>query len=100
MFWIISCVAKPNVDELRDKLRPVHLDYLKSKKSVLVISGRTESDDGSKITGSMFLLNVQTLEEAKAFSAAEPFTQAGMFESITFTRMAKGQWNPESVTTA
>jgi uncharacterized protein YciI len=32
--------------------------------------------------------------EAKKFSDGDPFTQNGVFASITITRMRKGQWNP------
>ena len=41
-------------------------------------------------------MNVNSRAEAKAFSDGDPFTQTGVFASITITRMRKGQWNPEA----
>jgi hypothetical protein len=32
--------------------------------------------------------------EAQAFVDGDPFTKAGMFTSVTITRMNKGQFNP------
>ena len=38
--------------------------------------------------------DLESGEEAKAFSDGDPFTQKGVFANITITRMRKGQWNP------
>ena len=59
-----------------------------------VLSGPTQSDDGAEAIGSLFVINVNSRAEAKAFSDGDPFTQNGVFKSITITRMRKGQWNP------
>ena len=62
----------------------------------LVLAGATQSDDGATAVGSLFIVNVKTRAEAKSFSDGDPFTQTGVFASITITRMNKGQWNPEA----
>jgi uncharacterized protein YciI len=95
MLWFISCVNKPNTGAKRDELRPEHSAYLTRRKDVLVLSGPTQSDDGSELTGSVFIINANSRAEAKAFSDNDPFTQAGLYSSVTITRMRKGQWNPE-----
>ena len=53
-------------------------------------------DDGATAVGSLFVVNVKTRAEAKAFSDGDPFTQTGVFDSVAITRMNKGQWNPEA----
>ena len=94
MLWAISRVAAPNFAENREKNLQPHIDYLRSQKNILVISGATTSDDGKEFVGSLLIVNVKTRAEAQAFADGDPFTQAGMIRGITITRMNKGQFNP------
>jgi uncharacterized protein YciI len=96
MLWTISCVDNPNSAAIREKVLQVHRDYLQSQKKILVLAGATQSDDGTQAIGSMFVVNVDSRAKAKAFSDGDPFTKAGVFKSVTITRMRKGQWNPEA----
>jgi uncharacterized protein YciI len=96
MLWAISRVAAPSFAELRDKGLQPHLDYLRSQKKILVLSGATTSDDGKAFVGSLLIVNVGSRAEAEAFVEGDPFTKAGMFQDVTITRMRKGQWNPEA----
>lgn len=96
MLWSISCIDKPNTAAIRDAVLQPHRDYLKSQKGILVLAGATQNDEGTVAIGSLFVVNVNSRAEAKAFSDGDPFTQNGVFASITITRMRKGQWNPEA----
>lgn len=96
MLWSISCIDKPNTAAIRDSVLQPHRDYLKSQKGILVLAGATQNDEGTVAIGSLFVVNVSSRAEAKAFSDGDPFTQKGVFASITITRMRKGQWNPEA----
>lgn len=94
MLWAVFCIDNQNTAAIRDSVLQPHRDYLASQKNILVLSGATQSDDGTQATGSMFILNVNSRAEAKKFSDGDPFTQKGVFASITITRMRKGHWNP------
>ena len=96
MLWIISCVDKPNTAAIREQHLQPHRAYLGSQKKILVLAGATQSDDGATAIGSLFVVNVGSRAEAKAFSDGDPFTQNGVFTSVTISRMRKGQWNPEA----
>jgi uncharacterized protein YciI len=96
MLWTISCVDKANTAAIREQHLLPHRAYLQSQKGILVLAGATQSDDGKDAIGSLFVVNVGSRDEAKAFSDGDPFTQAGVFSSVTITRMRKGQWNPEA----
>jgi len=96
MLWAISRVAGPKFAELREKLLEPHLDYLRSHKKILVLSGGTTADDGKEFVGSLLIVNVGSRAEAQAFADGDPFQKAGMFTNVTITRMRKGQWNPEA----
>jgi uncharacterized protein YciI len=94
MLWAISCTDKANTAAIREKVLQPHRDYLQSQKGILVLAGATQTDDGKEAIGSLFVVNVGSRAEAKAFSDGDPFTKAGVFAAITITRMRKGQWNP------
>jgi len=94
MLWAITCVDNPNTAATREKVLQPHRDYLQSQKSILVLAGATQNDDGTQAIGSLFIVNVDSRARAKAFSDGDPFTQNGVFKSVTITRMRKGQWNP------
>ena len=96
MLWIITCTDKPNTAAIRERELQVHREYLGNQKRILVLAGATQSDDGKESIGSHFVINVNSRAEAKAFSDGDPFTKAGVFASVTITRMRKGQWNPEA----
>jgi uncharacterized protein YciI len=96
MLWSIICVDKPDTAAIREKVVQVHREYLAGQKKILVLAGATQSDDGQSAVGSLFILNVNTRAEAKAFSDGDPFTQAGVFQSVKITRMRKGQFNPQA----
>ena len=96
MLWSISRIDKPNTAAIRDAVLQPHRDYLKSQKGILVLAGATQNDEGTVAIGSLFVVNVNSRAEAKAFFDGDPFTHNGVFASITITRMRKGQWNPEA----
>jgi uncharacterized protein YciI len=96
MLWVVSCVDKPNTAPIRESVLQPHRDYLKSQKHILVLAGATQNDAGTEAIGSLFVVNVNSRAEAKAFSDGDPFTQNDVFASITITRMRRGQWNPEA----
>ncbi len=96
MLWAISCVDKPDTAAIREKWLQPHRDYLGSQKKILVLAGATQSDDGAEAVGSLFIVNAGSRADAKKFSDGDPFTQNGVFASVTITRMRKGQWNPEA----
>jgi uncharacterized protein YciI len=96
MLWAISCVDKANKAAIRDEHLKPHREFLQSQKGILVLAGATQNDDGTEAIGSLFVVNVNSRAEAKAFSDGDPFTKNGVFSSITITRMRKGQWNPEA----
>jgi uncharacterized protein YciI len=96
MLWAISRKAGQGFAERREKSLQAHLDYLRSQKKILVLSGATLSDDGKEFMGSLLIVNAGSRAEAQAFVDGDPFQKAGLFTDVTVTRMRKGQWNPEA----
>ena len=95
MLWVISCVDKSNSAALRAEHQQRHHAYLNSQEAIIFLTGPKLSDDGTTNIGSLFIVNVNSREEAKAFSDGEAFTKAGVFSSVSITRMRKGRLHPE-----
>ena len=103
MLWAISCIDKPNSAALRDEQQKAFQSYLKthlksqdgSQKGIIFFTARLLSDDGKENTGSLWIVNVNSRAEAKAFVDGASFTKAGLFSSITITRIRKGHLYPE-----
>jgi uncharacterized protein YciI len=78
--FAITCKDKPGALETRLATRPVHLDYLKESKG-LRLAGALLDDSGSPI-GSLLIVEADDLAGAQAQADNDPFTTAGVFESV------------------
>ena len=95
MLWSVYCIDNPNSGAARDKVINEHRAYLKGKESMMVLGGPLQSDDGTGSVGSNFVVSAASRAEAQAFSDGDPFSKAGVFKSVTITRMHVGRLNPE-----
>lgn len=82
MLYALICTDKPGSAALRLDVRPRHLAYIEQHKSHVPIAGPFLSEDGQSMTGSLIILDADSLEAAKAFSASDPYTQAGLFSHV------------------
>ena len=94
MLYIIYQIDKPDSQALRAAAREAHFAYLDRHKDILVLGGALLADDSDTRRGSVLIINVPSRAAAEAFSADEPLRKAGVFHSVTITRMRRGQWNP------
>lgn len=78
--FAITCKDKPGALETRLATRPVHLDYLKASK-ILKLAGALLGEDGNP-TGSLLIVEADDIAAAQAQADNDPFTQAGVFESV------------------
>jgi len=94
VLYIIYQEDGPDSARIRAAVKEQHFAYLEEHRDILVLGGALLADDGTTRTGSVLILNVPSRAAAEAFSADEPFRKAGLFQSVTITRMRRGQWNP------
>ncbi len=83
MHFAIVNHDKPDSHDLRMTTREVHLDYLRGAGDALLIAGPILTEDGETPIGSVLIVEAESLEAAKAFAAADPYAQAGLFQSST-----------------
>mgnify|MGYP001347078116 CR=1 FL=1 len=82
MLYALICTDKPNASALRGEVRPRHLAYIESRKSEVKIAGPFVSEDGKTMLGSLIVIEAADLAAARAFSAQDPYTQAGLFANV------------------
>ncbi len=78
--YVILGMDKPDSLELRMATREAHFAHL-AKYSEQVRLGGPFLDEDGRMTGSMIILEAESLEEARAFHTSDPYTTAGLFES-------------------
>lgn len=89
MHFVISCIDKADHSHLRLENRPAHVEHLKAHAEQIVAAGPTTSEDGATPTGSVLIMEFGGRAEAEAFAAADPYAQAGLFQSVTISPWRK-----------
>ena len=89
MPFLIESFDKPGHAKVRARERDAHLDFLARNKTLLLACGAKLNDDGSSAGGGIYIVDVETREEAERFIAQDPFTHVGLFESVKIVRWRK-----------
>lgn len=79
----IALIAKdrPGALEIRKANREAHVAYLKSSGDTIAMAGPFLDDDGN-MCGSLIILSVETMADAQAWAAADPYKSADLFSSV------------------
>ncbi len=86
--YVIECTDKPDGFDLRQQVRPKHLDYAKSLGDRLLVGGPF-LDSEERMIGSLLIIKADSLAEAEAIAAADPYAAAGLF---TATSVRPWRW--------
>jgi uncharacterized protein YciI len=86
MHFTIQCVDKPDSLELRLATRPRHLEYLSDRKDALLLVGPVLDSEGNP-RGSLYVVDMPDRATVEAFAKADPYAQAGLFESMVIRPM-------------
>ncbi len=81
MLVALTARDKPGALDLRMENRPDHVTYLKSSEAVRM-AGPLLSDEG-EMCGSLIILEVADMAEAKDWAANDPYAKAGLFAQVT-----------------
>ena len=79
--FALICVDKPAHLAARMAAREAHLAYVGRHRAMVRLAGPLLGDDG-EMAGSLFILDVAGIEDARTFNAADPYTLAGLFERV------------------
>ncbi len=90
MHWLIKCRSKPATDALREATLPAHRNFLDGYPDVTWYSGPLFTDDNKNAIGSLRLIEFPHRTAAQTYINADPYTKAGIFESIIIERWRPG----------
>lgn len=89
MPYLIETFDKPDHQQLRRDTRDEHLRFLEANKALLLACGAKLADDGSDLGGGLYVVDLETRDEAERFIADDPFSRVELFERVTITRWRK-----------
>jgi uncharacterized protein YciI len=91
MYWLMICRHRANANDLRERHRDAHREHVATGggglAKVLIGSALTE-DDGETPIGNFGILEAASREAAMAFAENDPYTRAGLVESIEIIALA------------
>lgn len=87
MRYAVICQDKPGALQVRLDTRSAHLAYIEAT-GVVEMAGPFLGPQG-EMTGSLIVLQVDSLDAAKGWAAADPYALAGLFDSVTIREWKK-----------
>ena len=79
--FTLTCLDKPDSLQVRMDAREAHLAYVTRVEPTVRLGGPFLGPAG-EMCGSLLIIEVADLAAAQAFSAADPYRLAGLFESV------------------
>jgi uncharacterized protein len=83
----LICRDKPDAQQVRLDNRAAHLAHIEAS-GVVELAGPFLDTDG-RMTGSLIVLNVETLAQAQAWADADPYAKAGLFSDVSISEWKK-----------
>ena len=83
----LICTDKAGALQTRLDTRAAHLAHIEDS-GVVEMAGPFLNTEG-EMTGSLVVLNVETLAEAQAWAEADPYAKAGLFETVQIAEWKK-----------
>lgn len=83
----LICIDKPGHLHIRQENRPAHLDHIQTS-GIVEMAGPFLSETGDMI-GSLVILTVDSLDQARDWAANDPYAKAGLFQSMDIREWKK-----------
>jgi uncharacterized protein len=80
---VLICQDKHGALQVRLDTRAAHLAYI-AATGIVDLAGPFLNTAG-EMTGSMIVLNVDTMQQAQDWADNDPYAKAGLFASVTLT---------------
>ncbi|PLL14719.1 hypothetical protein C0V75_04705 [Tabrizicola sp. TH137] len=76
----LICIDKPGHLHVRQENRPAHLAHIEAS-GVVEMAGPFLNGAGEMV-GSLVILTVETLDQARDWAVQDPYAKAGLFQSV------------------
>lgn len=83
MIFAFHLVDRPDAGGLRQRVRPEHKAYLAAVADRIAFAGPLTQDDGTTMIGSLLAIDFADRAAAERWAAEEPFTKAGLYQTVS-----------------
>ena len=83
----LICIDKPDALQTRTDNRAAHLAHI-AATGVVEMAGPFLNVQG-QMTGSLIILNVESLANAQEWAMLDPYSKAGLFQSVMISEWKK-----------
>ncbi len=83
MIFVFHLIDRPGAGELRQRVRPEHKTYLAAVAERIAFAGPLTEDDGQTMIGSLLAIDFENRAAAERWAADEPFTKAGLYQTVS-----------------
>lgn len=83
----LICIDKPGHLHVRQENRPAHLAHIDSS-GIVEMAGPFLTEEG-EMAGSLVILSVDSLDQARDWAANDPYAKAGLFQSVEIREWKK-----------
>ena len=83
----LICIDKPDALQTRLDNRAAHLAHI-AATGVVEMAGPLLNTEG-QMTGSLIILNVDAVADAQDWAMSDPYSKAGLFQSVTISEWKK-----------
>jgi len=80
--FLINARDRAGSLDLRMANRADHLDWAAGFADRIAVAGPVFAEDGETMAGSTFVISFDTLAEARAWAAEDPYAKAGLFDRV------------------
>jgi hypothetical protein len=97
-YFAVFATDKPQMREVRERVRPSHRAYLRSAPSQGVfvrLGGPTLAPHGDAMNGTLLVVEADGIGDVMAFIGNDPYMQAGLFERVEVRPWDWSLGNPE-----
>jgi uncharacterized protein YciI len=97
MYFVVFATDRPGMQEVRAANRPPHREYLRNPgkhKVVVRVAGPTLAPDGETMNGMLLIVEAADAASVRAFLADDPYSRAGIFQSVEVRPWNWGLNNP------
>ena len=96
MLYALICTDKPGALELRLANRDAHLEFIGANKDRIKLGGPFMTEDASGMTGSLIIIEADSVQEVETLAAQDPYAKAGLFENVEIRPWKWTVGNPEA----
>lgn len=86
--YLVVCRDGPDSAAPRATHLKGHLDHVEKHWQRYVTAGPIREPGGDALVGSVFLVLSDSLEDAQALMAGDPYITSGMYETITYNELS------------